>query len=80
MKDKKKRTEPLDTETSFADMNVDGMPWYEPPKKDGTAKADLSKHEQRALLRGTFLAALPMLGGALLVMALLYLLVYLWLH
>ena len=34
MKDKEKLEE-LDTETTFADMNVEGFKWYDPAKKKG---------------------------------------------
>lgn len=77
------REDTLDTETSFADMNVEGMPWYDPGKRDGAAAGDapqLSKSEQRAMIRGALLAALPMIGGLILLLAILFALAWLWLR
>lgn len=79
---KLERTDELDTQTTFADMNVDGMPWYD-PKKDAAGEDSLptlSKKEQRALIRAALLSALPTIGCAALVMLLLYGLAYVWLH
>lgn len=80
---KKRIEDTLDTETSFANMNVEGMPWYEPGKDGGGGNAEtpqLSKSEQRALIRGALLAALPFIGGLILLMAILFALAWLWLR
>ncbi len=72
----------LDTETTFANMNVEGMPWYKDEKQGGGRESEippLSKSEQWALVKGAFLAALPLVGGLLLVMAAVFGLAYLWL-
>lgn len=72
----------LDTETTIADMNVEGMPWYEPNKRGGGQNSEipqLSKSEQRAVIRGALLSALPLIGCLLLAVVLAYGLVYLWL-
>lgn len=79
---RKKPADDLDMETTIADMNVDGMPWYKPEKGNGDGDPDiptLTKKERRAMVRGALLAALPMIGVILLVMALVYGLAYLWL-
>lgn len=75
--------EELDTETTIADMNVEGMPWYEPKKRGGGQDSEipqLSKSEQRALVRGALISALPLIGALLLAVVLAYALVYLWLR
>lgn len=43
---------------TIADMNVDGMPWYEPRRQDNEEKPDLSPAEQRALIGSALKAAL----------------------
>ncbi len=80
--DRRNTREELDTETTIADMNVEGMPWYKADKRGGGQNAEippLSRSEQRALVRGALLAALPLIGGLILVMALVFGLAYLWL-
>ena len=74
------REEPLDTETTFADMNVEGFHWYNPRKKKGkTEKVSVSKKEYRAMVRGAFSAMLPMIVCLLSAMGIVFLLAYLWL-
>lgn len=77
----KRQEEPtLDTETTFADMNVEGFSWYNPKKKKGkTEKVNVSKKEYRAMVRGAFAAMLPMFLCILSAFALVFLLAYLWL-
>ncbi len=58
-KEKKQKTE-LDTETTFADMNVEGFRWYNPDKKKGKKAVKLTKKEQRALIKGAYQAMIPM--------------------
>ncbi len=78
-----KRKEELDTQTTVADMNVEGFDWYDPKrkqkKKGRTDAPKLTKKEQRALIRGAYKAMLPMIlciaGGFLIT----YLLARLWL-
>ena len=70
----------LDTETTVANMNVEGFHWYNPRKKDGNGQPmKLTRKEYWAMVRGAFLAMLPMLlciiAGALLM----FLLAYMWL-
>lgn len=79
-KQKKQRME-LDTETTIADMNVEGFRWYNPDKKKGKQNAigPVSKKEYWAMVCGMFEAMLPfflcVIAGALLM----FLLAYLWL-
>lgn len=75
-----KREEPLDTETTFADMNVEGFSWYNPRKKKGKAeKIKVSRKEYWAMVRGAFAAMLPMFLCIVSAFALVFLLAYLWL-
>lgn len=76
----KREEEPLDTETTFADMNVEGFSWYDPKKKKGKSeKVSVSKKEYRAMVRGAFAAILPMVLCLLSAFAIVFLLAYLWL-
>lgn len=76
----RKRAE-LDTETTVADMNVEGFGWYDPKRKRNAngQPVKLTRKEYWAMVRGAFLAMLPMLlciiAGALLT----FLLSYMWL-
>ncbi len=81
MAKKEKKTEELDTQTTVADMNVEGMPWYDPKRKKGEKREtpQLTKKEQRALIRGAYKAMLPMIGCMLVAGACMVLLAYLWL-
>lgn len=83
MKDQKKKRDELDTETTFANMNVDGFRWYRPAgKSSGKPREELpplSRAEKRAMLWGAVKAALPILLGMVAVMASLVGLAYLWL-
>lgn len=76
----KKAEQPLDTETTFADMNVEGFSWYNPKKKKGKSeKVSVSKKEYRAMVRGAFAAMLPMFLCILSAFAIVFLLAYFWL-
>ncbi len=78
-KEKKKKGE-LDTQTTVADMNVEGFGWYDPRRKLGKAPPPkLTKKEQRALIRGAYKAMLPIIGCMIAVGAFMFLLVWLWL-
>ncbi len=81
-KEKKKKRDTLDTQTTVADMNVEGFRWYDPTRKKGEKKRapDLTKKEQKALIRGAYKAMLPMLLCMLLAFAGVVLLAYLWLN
>ena len=62
----KKNKEFIDDGRTIADMNVEGMPWYQPERKEqnGSAKQnsfwqdELSKAEKRAMMTGIMGAAL----------------------
>lgn len=78
----KKKPDDLDTETTFADMNVDGFKWYDPSKKKKGMKnvtTPVSRKEYWAMVRGAFLAALPFIIGIVAIFGIVYLIAYLWL-
>ena len=80
-KERRKKRDDLDMETTVADMNVEGFSWYDPHRKSGKKPvANLTKAEQRALMRGAFRAMLPMLGCIVAGALLMFLLVMLWLR
>lgn len=76
----KKKAE-LDTQTTVANMNVEGFKWYDPSLKEGEKKPTpkLTKQEQRALIRGAYKAMLPMLFCIAAGCLLMFFLAYLWL-
>jgi hypothetical protein len=79
---KDKSKDDLDTETTIVDMNVEGFRWYDPSKKNDqnkTRKPKVSRKEYWAMVKGAFLAYLPMFIIILLSFALVFLLAYLWL-
>ncbi|MBR2321439.1 MAG: hypothetical protein IKA57_04820 [Clostridia bacterium] len=80
-KEKRKKIDDLDMETTVADMNVEGFSWYDPNKKakNNGQPTKLTKKEERALMLGAFRAMLPMIGCILTGMLLMFLLVFLWL-
>ena len=80
MSDKKKREE-IDETTTVADMNVEGFRWYNPGKKKGqnSDSGKVTKKEYRAMVKGAFAAALPMIGIVVGVTALMIVFAYLWL-
>ncbi|MGN1103682.1 MAG: hypothetical protein ACI4QI_02280 [Candidatus Coproplasma sp.] len=63
MAKKEKKQDDLDTETTFADMNVEGFRWYDPNrKKNGgkkTNKNRVSRKEYWAMVRAAFVAYIP---------------------
>ena len=75
----KKKKDDLDMETTIADMNVEGMSWYDPARKAGKTPPQLSKKEQRAMIIGAYRAMLPMIGCIIAGALLMFLLAYLWL-
>ena len=79
-KEKRRRIDNLDTETTIVDMNVEGFSWYDPNMSTRKKQAtQLTKKEQRALLRGAVRAMLPMIACILSGMLLIFLLAFLWL-
>ena len=80
-KERRKKRDDLDMETTVADMNVEGFSWYDPHRKSGKKPVtNLTKAEQRALMRGAFRAMLPMLGCIVAGALLMFLLAMLWLR
>ena len=78
-KKKKQRVE-LDTETTFADMNVEGFTWYDPNRKKNNGKrVKLTRKEYWAMVRGAFEAMLPLFCCIIAGSRLIFLLAYLWL-
>ncbi len=79
-KKKDKNKVELDTETTVADMNVEGFSWYDPAKKAGKKEVPkLTKKEQKALIRGAYKAMLPMFLCIALGFGFMILLAWLWL-
>lgn len=80
MAKKRRKIDNLDTETTFAEMNVEGFSWYDPNRgKRKAQQTQLTKKEERALMRGAVRAMLPMIICILSGMLLMFLLAYLWL-
>ena len=79
--EKRRKKAELDTQTTVADMNVEGFSWYNPKrKKNANAQGvKLTRKEYWAMVRGAFLAMLPMLLCILAGMLLMFLLAYTWL-
>ncbi len=76
----KREQEPLDMETTVADMNVEGFGWYAPNRKKKKAdRVSVSKKEYRAMVRGAFSAMIPMFLCMLAAFAIVFVLAYLWL-
>ncbi|MCD8372730.1 MAG: hypothetical protein LUD27_05460 [Clostridia bacterium] len=76
---RKRKDDELDTETTFADMNVEGMRWYNPHRKDKDKQEKISKKEQRKMMLGAFAAFAPVIGIIIVVGLLMFLLAYIWL-
>lgn len=79
---KPKKQDDLDTETTFADMNVDGFSWYDPErKKNGGKKSEkiyLSRAEKWAMFKAGFSVVLPFVIGVAGVGLILYAIMALW--
>ncbi len=81
MSQKNKKDDGLDTETTFADMNVEGFAWYNPSsknKKDKKEKRKVSRKEYWQMVRGMFSAILLPLGIFIASMGVVAILLYLW--
>ena len=65
MKKRNKTDELLEEykDVTVADMNVDGMPWYkdseEEKKGDDLASVQLTKAEEKAMIKGAYQALMP---------------------
>ncbi|MBO7377982.1 MAG: hypothetical protein J6U35_03810 [Clostridia bacterium] len=79
---KDKKEDGLDTETSFADMNVEGFSWYDPSAKKNKPRKEktrITRKEYRAMVKGAYLAMLPMIIAIVSGFLLVFLIAYLWL-
>lgn len=74
-RNKEKKEKFVDDGRTIANMNVEGMPWYNPSKDIANSKSaqdftDLTPREKRAMMRGILGAALLVgaifIGGAFL--------------
>lgn len=82
MSRKNKREDDLDTETTFANMNVDGFRWYDPTrkKKDNNKIVNkVSRKEYWRMVRGAYAAYAPFIIIFLLSMVAVFVLMYFWL-
>ena len=84
MSRKNKKDDDLDTQTSFADMNIEGFKWYDPSQKksgDGQKKVrrKVSRREYWQMVRGAFAAFLPYFAVFILALGIVIALAYLWL-
>ena len=84
MAKKNKKQDDLDTETTFADMNVEGFRWYDPHLKN-RKQGDMKKHKQkmsgkeyRRMLRAAFAAYAPVFLIVILVFGIMGLIAWLW--
>ncbi len=80
----KKEKDELDTETTIADMNIEGFRWYDASRKknrktdERNQSLSLTPKEKRAMRRGAFLAILPFIVCVVVVFSIVYLLARLW--
>ena len=76
----KNKKDGFDTETTFADMNVEGFSWYNPARKrKGNQPVSVTRKEYWAMVKGLFLAMLPALACIVLAFLAVFGLCYLWL-
>lgn len=78
---KKKKNDYYDDGRTIVNMNVDGMPWYNPNRTD-RKKKDKDKpsfKERMAMIFGAYRAFLPFVGITIAAFAIVALLLYLWL-
>ncbi len=81
MPKRNKKRDDLDTETTFADMNVEGFSWYDPHLKKGNKqkrREKVSRKEYWRMVRGAFAAYAPVFLIVILVFAIMGLIAYLW--
>ena len=80
---RKNKDDELDTQTTFADMNIEGFKWYDPSKKQKgklkKVRKKVEKDEYRDMVRGWFAAILPYVFIFLLSVGIVGALLYLWL-
>lgn len=78
---KKKKPPVYDDGRTIVDMNVEGMPWYNPNRSD-RKKKDRDRptlRERLAMVFGAYRAFLPYVLGTVVAFGLVALLIYLWL-
>ena len=81
MSKKNKKPDDLDTETTFADMNVEGFRWYDPQAKKNNGRRHrqkMSRKEYWLLVRATFAAYAPVFLIVIVVFAIMGLIAWLW--
>lgn len=84
-KKRKKKEYADDDGRTIANMNVDGMPWYNPNKEENDEKKKrmeelkITRKEKRAMILGAYLAYLPMFLTAIVAFVIVMLLIALWL-
>ncbi|MGN1373148.1 MAG: hypothetical protein ACI4VK_03760 [Candidatus Coproplasma sp.] len=82
MAKKEKKQDDLDTETTFADMNVEGFRWYDPNrKKNGGKKTNnnkVSRKEYWAMVRAAFVAYIPVFVIVIAVFGIVACIAWLW--
>ncbi len=82
---RKKKVYDDDDGRTVANMNVEGMRWYDPKKEEEKEKKrkvkelKISRKERRAMIIGAYLAYLPMFLTVLLSFTIVALLLWLWL-
>ena len=84
-KKRNKKEYPDDDGRTIANMNVEGMPWYEPDKEEKEKRRKkleelrISRKEKRAMIWGAYLAYLPMLLVGIAAFTIAMLIIALWL-
>lgn len=82
MSRRSEKKDDLDTETTFADMNVPGFKWYDPTKKNGdnkhTHKPKISRKEYWQMVRAAFSAYLPVFMIVIAVFGIMVCIAWLW--
>lgn len=81
MAKKQRKPDELDTETTFADMNVEGFSWYDPHRKRDANKGrkrKVTRKEYRQLVRAAFAAYLPVFLIVVAVFGIVACIAYLW--
>lgn len=64
---------------TIADMNIEGMPWYQPRSDKKVDPEDKpNRKERKAMIRGAFLAALPAFLTFLFGFVAVFLLLFMW--
>lgn len=78
---KKKDKRPIyDDGHTIVDMNVEGMPWYNPNRTERKKDKDRPSFKERmAMIFGAYRAFLPFLAATVVAFGLAAVLIYLWL-